>query len=146
MPKRPKVKHQPPVSKQPHAASDPAAFYQHRPAWRISLLETVEPFGWHAVAADKVMEIRAKLAHFESMTWAEILQRSNNHHHLIAVERICGAAQERLEVLGQSDADAVLSLRLSNVERVFGILDGHVLRVLWWDPNHRICPAELRHT
>lgn len=92
------------------------------------------------------MEVRNKLANFESMTWAEILRRSNNHHHLIPVERICAAAKERLEALGQADAETVLSLRLSNMERVFGILDGYVLRVLWWDPNHEICPAELRYT
>ncbi len=92
------------------------------------------------------MEIRRKLGNFESMTWAEILQRSNNHHHLIPVERICAAARARLDALDQSDAEMVLSLRLSNLERVFGILDGPVLRVLWWDPNHQICPAELRNT
>jgi hypothetical protein len=144
LPKHPKLKQQPPVKKEPHAASNPNEFYRQHPAWRISLLEIVDPFGWHTVTAAKMLDIRAKLANFESMTWAEILQRSNNHHHLIPVRDICGAAQRRLEALGEGDAELVLAPRLSNLERIFGILDGHILRVLWWDPDHEICPSLKR--
>ena len=33
------------------------------------------------------------------------------------------------------------SLRLSGQERVWGILDQGVLSVLWWDPDHAVCPS-----
>jgi hypothetical protein len=48
--------------------------------------------------------------------------------------------------MGQDDVEAVLSLRISARERVWGILDGPALQVLWWDPEHQVYPVERRNT
>lgn len=117
--------------------------YPHRPAWRVSLLEMVDPFGWHEVTGDKLRDIRSKLGGIEGNTWKELLVRDAKYNHFIAVEKICPAARERLELLHLDDTDALLSLRLAGTERVWGILELNVLLVLWWDPNHLIYPVNI---
>lgn len=116
------------------------------PAWRVSKLEMVDPFGWHRIEAAKLEEVRRKLAHFEAMTWQEILVSSGHRNHAVAIDRICDAAADRLEEIGQGDIEELVSLRLSGPERVWGIRTGNVLMILWWDPEHAVCPALLRHT
>jgi len=41
------------------------------------------------------------------------------------------------------NTDALVSLRLSGKERVWGILQENALLLLWWDPGHEICPSIL---
>jgi hypothetical protein len=157
MPKRPKHLGSPSNLKQPAAARPATASKEPRslahadpmrltPAWRVSKLEMVDPFGWHRIEAAKLEEVRRKLAHFEAMTWQEILVSSGHRNHAVAIDRICDAAADRLEEIGQGDIEELVSLRLSGPERVWGIRTGNVLMVLWWDPEHAVCPALLRHT
>jgi hypothetical protein len=116
--------------------------YHHlRPSWRVASMELVDPFGWHAVDAETLLSIRAKLAHFESMTWSEILVAGKKRNHSISVSAITPEARQRLEVIGLG-LDEVVSLRLSGAERVFGYLDNGVLVLLWWDPDHQVCPTK----
>ena len=118
-----------------------------KPAWRLSLLQLVDPFGWHALDFGKATYVREKLAHFESMTWSEILVKGKKHNHSINVEDLCPAARERLRNIRQDDVEDLVSLSLSGRERVWGILEGAgVLKVLWWDPDHRVCPSVKKHT
>ena len=129
------------VKKQPGAATNPESFYQSRPAWRVGIMEMVDPFGWHQIHGNKLTDLREKLGHFESMTWSEILIRDKRRNHFIPRKDICKAAQDRLVSMRQDDVDELVSLRLSGPERVWGILDGDILRVVWWDPEHRVCPS-----
>jgi hypothetical protein len=95
-------------------------------------MEMVDPFGWHGVDGPTLHHIRGRLAHLETMTWAEILVRAKKQSHSIKVADICSAAQQRLEALSLMLED-VVSLRLSARERVYGYLENGVLIVLWWD-------------
>lgn len=107
----------------------------------------VNPYGWHDLDNTKVGEIRSKLAHFESMTWKEILLDSKKQNHVIKLNRLCKEAQERLhQMFPVVDFDELLSLRLSGKERIWGILEFNVVRVLWWDPGHDVCPSLLKNT
>ena len=103
-------------------------------------MEMVAPFGWHAIEATVLLHIRERLAHFESMTWDEILVRARKQNHSIEVADLCAQAQRRLaekRIL----LEKVVSLRLSAKERVFGYLDNGVLVLLFWDPLHQVCPS-----
>lgn len=104
-------------------------------------MELVDPFGWHAVDAKTLLSIRTKLAHFETMTWSEILVTGKKRNHSINVSAITPEARQRLETIGLG-LDEVVSLRLSGAERVFGYLDNGVLVLLWWDPDHQVCPTK----
>jgi hypothetical protein len=117
--------------------------YPERPAWRVSLLEMVDPFGWHELSADKLQDIRSKLAGIEGNTWKDILVRDAKYNHFIAVDKICPEARERLQALHLDDIDSLLSLRLAGAERIWGILQLNVLQVLWWDPEHLVYPVNI---
>lgn len=101
----------------------------------------VDPFGWHALDGHKLKNIRERLSQFETMTWSEVLVKAKKQNHSIKVSSICTAAQQRLEALGLGVLEDVVSLRLSARERVYGYLENGVLVLLWWDPNHEICPS-----
>lgn len=127
-------------SKVPRVAIEPTSYHDLNPAWRVSSMELIDPYGWHRLDGEGLLRIREKLSHFESMTWNEILVKSKKQHHSIRVSDISAEAQKRLEVLGLG-LDEVVSLRLSGSERVFGFLDNGVLVLLWWDPSHQVCPS-----
>jgi hypothetical protein len=104
-------------------------------------MEFVDPYGWHKVDATLLQQIRQRLSNFESMTWNEILVKAKKYNHTVSVDTICSDAQKRLRDIRCADVDELVSLRLSAVERVWGILQEGVLIVLWWDPTHQVCPS-----
>ena len=78
------------------------------------------------------------------MTWGEILADGNNH--LMAISNLTKDAQDRLEEIGQLDIDQLVSLRVAGKPRVWGILEHSTLKILWWDPEHLVCPSLKRRT
>jgi len=62
-------------------------------------------------------------------------------NHFVSQGDLCGAARARLREIGQDDVDEIVSLGLSSAERVWGIQEDDVLKLLWWDPNHQIRPS-----
>ncbi|HEX9737106.1 MAG TPA: hypothetical protein VGG06_34520 [Thermoanaerobaculia bacterium] len=80
------------------------------------------------------------------MTWSEILVVAKKHNHSVEIGKLSREARERLEDIGQSDIDQLVCLRLSGKERVWGILDGNCLSLIWWDPKHKVYPSAKRHT
>lgn len=145
--KKVKSKHSPLLTKAPKATVNPNDFYSQRPAWRVAHVQMVSPFGWHEVGADTLTDIRTHLASFESMTWKEILVDSKKQNHAVKLYRLCGQAQRALEnIFVTIDFDEMVSLRVGGKERVWGILEGHTLKLVWWDPDHEICPSLLSHT
>lgn len=144
--KKPKIKTEPSNSKQPRVASAPSSFLDRKAAWRISHLETEAPYGWHEIDIQTFEYIKTKLAGFESMTWSQILIDGKKQHHSVDVDQIIKKAKLRLEATKQDDIDSLVSLSLSGKCRVWGIFEEGVLRLLWWDPNHEICPSNKKHT
>ncbi|MEL6853921.1 MAG: hypothetical protein AAFO83_02295 [Cyanobacteria bacterium J06607_13] len=141
-----KTKSLPKTKKEPKTALEPTSFNHKRPAWRVSHLEMVDPYGWHETDAVTLKRIREKLGDFESMTWNQILVDGKKRHHSIRIDQIAKPALKRLREIEQDDIDRLVSLSLSGKQRVWGILEEGVLRLLWWDPNHKICPSHKKHT
>lgn len=82
----------------PAIAADPSTNHLY-PSWRVGRLQIVGPFGWHDIEAAKLLEIRTKLANFESMTWNDIIVRAKKRNHTISVAQICKDAQLQLASL-----------------------------------------------
>ena len=116
------------------------------PAWRIARLEFADPYGWHVVDAAKLTEIRVKLSQLEAKTWNDILVKEKHWNHTVPVVKLSKPARDRLAALKLDDLEEFVSLRLAGSERVWGFRTGFVLNVLWWDPNHEVCPSPLKHT
>jgi len=93
-----------------------------------------------------LLNVREKLVGFESMTWNEILHGRNTRNHEVDVADFEKAACDDLVAAEMDDVDSMVSLRLSGRERIWGILDRGVLSIVWWDPEHRVCPSRKKHT
>jgi hypothetical protein len=102
------------------------------------------PFGWKEIGAETAGRVREKLANYESMKWKEIIPSYRSH--FIKVDDLCKEAREHLVAIKQDDTDSVVSLGIDQISRVVGILEHNVLKVLWWDPAHEVCPSTKPNT
>jgi hypothetical protein len=145
--KQPKRAFNPNPQKIPNSKAA-TSYHDENPAWRIRRMDFIDPYGWHKVDATLLSEIREKLSQFETQTWAQILVDAKKQNHSVPVNDLCRDAQVRLSGIfkGPIDVDDLLSLRLSGKERVWGILRKGVMEILWWDPNHLVCPSIKKHT
>lgn len=125
------------------ACFDCAGWKGLSPSWIVSTLDMDGPFGWSRLEGDVLREILQKLQSFESMTWSEIEGR---RHHSISRETLSKKAQERLEEIHMDDIDEVFSLAIGGTERIFGVRERGVFKVLWWDPDHQVCPSHKKHS
>ena len=108
-------------------------------SWHIRILDRGGPWHWDAIdAATLWSELHQKLGNFETMRWSEVLGRRN---HEVKQSALCPEARRRLVEIDQDDIEGLVSLHLNGRKRVWGIRDGNVLKILWWDPEHQVCPS-----
>lgn len=127
------------------ATSPPIVPTQNRKlVWKVAGIDDNSPWGWNQLSCpDFLKNIWDKMRNFETMTWGEILRRN---HHAIAVNDIIKPAKNRLEQLGYDDQAELISFHITGRQRIWAIRSGEEAFLLWWDPNHEICPSHLRHT
>jgi hypothetical protein len=115
---------------------------QNIPSWRFSKIDKSGPFKWPC-STETELQILQKLKQFDSMLWTDIL---GNDHHAIPLNRLSKTAQNRLATLTLDDVDEIYSFHFSGKQRIIGIRDLDVVRLLWWDPEHEVCPSKKKHT
>ncbi len=114
------------------------------PVWQTGVIDLNGSWGWKKIEGNCFFDkILPKIQNFESMKWPEILGRNS---HEININKLCSEAQKRLKHLELDDFENLVSLRLSGPQRVWGIKIGNIFKILWWDPNHEVCPSKLKHT
>ena len=111
--------------------------------WQFSLMDMVGPFSFDNLSLEDWQLILDNLKFWETMTWNEIAGRRN---HAISTDNLSPEAKKRLIELELDDIDEVFSLHLDGKKRLIGIRDRNIFRVLWWDPEHKVCPAPKKHT
>ncbi len=116
--------------------------HSQRPSWRFSTVDLNGPFAWPVGAAIEVHILR-KLQQFDSMNWRDI---EGPDHHAIGVDRLSKEAQARLTEIKQDDIDEVFSFHFAGKPRIIGIRDMNVVKLLWWDPEHLVCPSQKKNT
>lgn len=124
---------------------DPGSYYEEFPVWRVGRMRTASPHGWHDIERSKFLVVIERLKSFESMPWKEILVHNKHGNHSITKSDLSESARNCLEEDWQG-AEEVISLRVSALGRVFGILDRGAFTILWWDPTHAVCPSNLKNT
>ncbi len=114
---------------------------QQRPTWKLDTADQEGPFGWQSHLQKSAFwpGIMKRLAEMESMTWQVIRQTTGSHP--IPVSDLSKEAQVRLAEIRQDDVDELYSLRVTGRRRLWGIMEGHSLKILWWDPDHKVCPS-----
>lgn len=105
----------------------------------------VDPYGWRSVTAEQLLKIHTRLKEFERLTWGEILtpRQGRPIHHRHPVNQIADEAREQLRRKKLDDTEDLVSLRLEGRARIWGVLQGSVLLILWWDPDHLVYPMNI---
>jgi hypothetical protein len=113
--------------------------------WRVSEIDWEGPWGWmHATGAELLKHIVPRLHNLESMTWGEVEGATGSH--FVEVTAIESDARQRLVDIGKDEQARLFSVRITGEMRLWGIRDIAILRVLWWDPKHEVCPSFKKHT
>jgi len=95
-----------------------------------------------------------QLCDLAKLTWRDIERqrtggrKRHRKHHDMPVDKICTEAQEditkrKLDLVFDSD---IFRFRFAGEQRLWGFRRGRVFHVVWWDPDHKVCPSEKRHT
>lgn len=66
--------------------------------------------------------------------------------HPIPFNKIAREAQKRLKEKELDDLEMLYSIRLSGKERIWGKRENEAFYIIWWDPNHTVCPVQKKHT
>lgn len=90
-----------------------------------------------------------KLIDYSSMTWTEVKKQTHDNgkskHHFLS--SLSNEATERLKNRQLEEyEDSIFSFALENKLRVVGIRKNEDFHVLWYDPEHEICPSKKKHT
>lgn len=114
-----------------------------RISWQFSTMEMTGPFKFCPIRPQTWRKILERLKHLDARTWAEVI---GDRDHPIPVELLSPKAKKRLQEIQRDDIDAIFSFHLEGEPRIVGVRVDNVFQVLWWDPNHEVCPAHLKHT
>lgn len=112
--------------------------------WSFSIIDLNGPFGWeHCKDAEMFLEVLKKKGQLEDKNFSEL---GGAGSHKIPISDISTEAFKRLREIKQDDIDEIFSFRLSGRVRFWCIRHDNVMRVLWWDPDHKVCPSNKKHT
>jgi hypothetical protein len=152
LPKLPRAGFSPSIAKRPIVSPEakPYSIDQKSPCWRFAMLDWGGPFGFDNMKDDDLRVLHNRLKNLESMKWGEILRAprgsGGTENHLISISELCADAQRRLTELKHNDLDEMLSVTISGKRRLWGKLVNEIVYVVWWDPEHLICPSAKKHT
>ena len=114
--------------------------------WLLGQMDFDGEWSWAKITMLEFRHVHAKLKEFEKLTWAEASTGHRPRLKRIPVERICREAQQRLAVLKLDDTTELYELHINGKRRVWGLRQEPAFMPLWWDPEHTVCPSELRNT
>lgn len=122
-----------PIPAEPGPDDDPHLVF------RLQLLDAGGPWGWAEMSSAHMRTITAKCKGWESMRQSELF--GNGGNKLIPIDNLCSQAQSRLQTIELDDLDGLWELRLSGAKRIWGHREGHIFYIIWWDPDHQVCPS-----
>lgn len=139
--KIPKAFNTPVESKTPKAGSFPTD--RIHPEFRAEQMDNDDPRGWNKFDPRQMQEVLQKIFESQKLTWQDL---RNNGSHFVDRTDLCSEAQKRLIQIQKEDLDQLFSLRLTGRKRIWRIKEHNILWLLWWDPNHEVCPSHKKHT
>lgn len=110
--------------------------------WGFSQIDLDGPYGWRQLTADHLTDLQKKCEDWETMRQSDLFGHGGNKR--IPLHELSSDAKKRLISLELDDVDALWELRLSGKRRLWGMRLQHVFYLLWWDPEHEVCPSKNR--
>lgn len=112
--------------------------------WSFSLIDNDGPWGFNLICKNELHKlVTSGFKDKEGINWAS-LKTSGSHN--VAKNKLISSAQKRLAEKLLDDRDELFSMRFTGKQRIWGIREGNVFKILWWDPNHEICPSNKKNT
>lgn len=111
--------------------------------FRTGQMDTEGPWSWHSFKGLHLPEFLEHLFHSQKMTFQNLRDHGS---HLVEIVDIIPGAQKRLMEIQRDDIDHLFSWRITGKKRVWCIKESNVLWLLWWDPEHQVCPSPKKHT
>jgi hypothetical protein len=116
------------------------------PTWKFSTVDKTGPFAWPKGNPEE-LRIVQRLHDFDSMKWKGGGGIEGKTHHYLSISSLSREAKAQLKKIRKDDeVDNLFSFHLSGSERVIGVRYGDTVSLLWFDPNHKVAPAKLKHT
>lgn len=131
------------LNKQPKNRENPNGYFNWHPSWNFSRCDFNHE-KWSINNSDIFNDIIPKLISFEQRKWGDIIN-DEKHNHWIECKDFVKSAQKRLSEL-KLFQDTLFSLRLTGTLRLFGYIENGIYYIIWFDPNHEICPSNKKHT
>ena len=100
-------------------------------------------WGWDKFENLELKDLIIKLIDFSAYNIPQ-LKKANSH--LVSIDKLVKDARNRIVQIEQDDLGDLFSLRLSGKKRIWCIKDKNILKILWWDPNHEVCPSHKKNT
>jgi hypothetical protein len=145
----PKIKNRPSDDPEVRRSVEPENAVRRKISWQLGVFDWEGPWGECTLKDCNVISLIAEqIGPFESMAWSELPKKQ---HHAISCEKLNKIAQRRLIDIQQDDVDEIFSLRLQGQHRVYGIRDGSILKVIWYDRDHGdnencVCRSNKKNT
>ena len=99
---------------------------------------------WDASHVEETFRFVGKrMKMYERMTWGQI-ESNQKRDHPVKCGKLDPKAQKRLTQLRQDDVDELWRFRFNGLPRIWGIREGRLFKVLWWDPLHKVCPSDSK--
>jgi len=133
-----------PATRSKTASSTPSSVKNKRFRWNTESADLGGEYGWDKVEKDTLLkEVIPKLHDYENMTWGEI---EGTESHFVDLDKCSREARKRLKEIELDDIEQLFSLRMNGKKRILGRRQGSILYLLWWDPEHQVCPSRRRNT
>jgi hypothetical protein len=106
----------------------------------MSLIDFEGNWGWSKLADGHVTTLHELIKTCEGETLAKL--KHEKRAKQIPITQLCRAAQARLPRIGLEDREKLWELRFGHRKwRAWGLVEGSVFNLVWWDPDHTVCPG-----
>lgn len=125
------------------------SYFDKTPSWALQYFDIDHP-KWGICNENKfIRSVVLYLKSIERSKWSDILtstsgRSGNTRNHRVNIENLCVEARRRIVDLGLEAHDALVSIAISNRERIWGILLEGVYFVVWLDPEHEVYPVSVQ--
>ena len=111
-------------------------------SWRLEHLDFEGTWGWTTLAPESFAALHRELKALEGERRRKL--QVEKKLNAIPCHDLCDEAQDRLRSLKLGEWEELWQLVLrsgTNAKwRAWGLAEGHFFYLLWWDPNHTVCP------